>query len=356
MVTCPRCGAEQSTAAHFCTRCGQKISSDSTNAANTQAAKPPESQSQTNTVPWIITPAGKATSLIIAGVIILGSIGAAVVYYFLSQPKPTLSVTSKYHIGSTPAGASSTTLHVTGQYFAANAPITFLLDNRPLQTAGVRSDENGNIATNLTISESWKPGKHTLTARDTANSTDEGVTIQIVPPGEANTPGPYGSPSNTSAFQLQIQQQYTEDGGTTRAFQLTFHFSGQPQQPNVANGHPCGTGKSYIVTLSGSTKNTGADYQEQRTLSCELTYKSGELTYKEMVIKSTLKYTTENGTNGTCTIASPRPFVTLEGAFTGPGAVSGTIQVKRLDFTCDPAITSWFIIGGQGKWNTTFSQ
>lgn len=65
---------------------------------------------------------------LLAGVLVVaaGGIGAAAL--FLSRTPPLIRITSKYQVGRTPAGATGTTLHISGQNFSSNSSITFLLD------------------------------------------------------------------------------------------------------------------------------------------------------------------------------------------------------------------------------------
>ena len=144
-------------------------------------------------------------------VVAAGGIGAAA--HFLSRPQPLISITSKYKVGNTLAGANGTILHISGQQFSSNSAITFLLDGHVAPgNAGTRSDANGNFSADVTITDAWSVGTHTLTARDASNnSTKNSVSVTIVQQGQANTPGPNGAPPDDASFKViaQIQKQST---------------------------------------------------------------------------------------------------------------------------------------------------
>src|ERR1051326_4951521 len=120
--------------------------------------------------------------------VILGGVGAAA--WLLTRPKPVVSVTSDYKVGSTPAGATSTVLHVTGQKFSGSSNVTFLLDDQIApDSQPTLSDSNGNIKADLKVTDNWGVGQHVLKAKDAGNyTTQQGITISIVSPGDAKTP------------------------------------------------------------------------------------------------------------------------------------------------------------------------
>jgi zinc-ribbon domain len=139
--------------------------------------------------------AAKTIILVVTAVVVVaGGIGAAA--YFLARPQSSISITSNYKVGNAPAGASGTILHISGQKFSSNSAITFLLDGHAAPgNSGTRSDSNGTFSADMTITDAWSVGIHTLTARDTSNdSTKNSVSVTIVQPGQANTPGPTPTP------------------------------------------------------------------------------------------------------------------------------------------------------------------
>jgi hypothetical protein len=137
---------------------------------------------------------GASAKAIVFVVVVAGGIATAA--HFLSRPQPLISITSNYKMGNTLAGATGTILHISGQKFSSNSAITFLLDGHVAPgNPGTRSDANGNVSADVTITNAWSVGTHTLTARDASNySTNNSVSVTIVQPGQANTPGPNGAP------------------------------------------------------------------------------------------------------------------------------------------------------------------
>src|SRR5713101_6220193 len=129
--------------------------------------------------------------IVIVVVVILAGAGAGLVY-FLTRPQPVINVTSNYKVGVVPAGSTSTVFHVSGQKFSGNSAITFLLDGTPAPGGpSAHSDANGNVNADLTITNGWPVGSHTLTAEDASNyKTNIGSAVTIVPQGQAHTPGP----------------------------------------------------------------------------------------------------------------------------------------------------------------------
>ncbi len=144
----------------------------------------------------------KTIILVVTTVVVVAAGGIAAAAYFLSRPQPLISITSKYTVGNAPAGANGTILHISGQKFSSNSAITFLLDGRVAPgNQGTRSDANGTFSANVTITDAWSVGTHTLTARDASNySTKNSVSVTIVQPGQANTPGPTPTPTPPAVF------------------------------------------------------------------------------------------------------------------------------------------------------------
>jgi hypothetical protein len=111
--------------------------------------------------------APKVALIIVSAVVLVGLIGAGVAAYFLTRPQPTISLSSSYHVNGTPAGATGTSLHISGQKFSSSSAITFLLDGSPMSgSPSVQSDGSGNISANLTITGDWSVGRQQLRYAD----------------------------------------------------------------------------------------------------------------------------------------------------------------------------------------------
>ncbi len=150
-------------------------------------------------------------------ILILGVGGSAITAYMLTRPKPVMTVTSDYRVGSTHAGATGSVLHISAYSFTGSSAITFLLDIVPITSNQlVSSDANGIVRTALMITTAWAVGKHTLTAKDASGyMTKAGVPVVIVPQGQAHTPGPNGAPPDDMSFTLSASV-HVQDAGTGR--------------------------------------------------------------------------------------------------------------------------------------------
>src|SRR6266849_4112996 len=216
-------------------------------------------------------------------VVAAGGIGAAA--YFLNRPQPLISITSDFKSGNTLAGASGTILHISGQKFSGNSAITFLLDgNAAPGNPSAQSDSNGSFRADVKITDAWSVGRHTLTARDASNySTKNSVSVVVVPPGTANTPGPNGAPPDDATFTIDlsakgtynsVNQPFTRD----EALHITGH-------PDPAGGTACLNGDDgQKFTSSGVTLDTHIAFNETYSFSCQGSYKSGNVTYTEMLL------------------------------------------------------------------------
>ncbi len=282
-------------------------------------------------------------------IVILGGAGGAIAY-FLTRPQPVISVTSNYKVGAVPAGSTSTAFHVNGQKFSDNSAITFLLDGTPIPgNSSVQSDAKGNVKADLVVTNGWAVGNHTLTARDAGNyTTKDGVTVTIVPQGEAHTPGPNASPPDDMSFSLSvnIQAQDTVTGKQLTPFLETLMVKGQP---DPAGGTVCrqslnsGQPQTFDSTFNGSTINYHNTYIE----TCSGTYKSGKLSYVETVTSD--QYTLSNG--ATCVAKTPYILQRVDGSFTNSNTISGTYSYDGIQAPCtgggggivtfDPAKGTW---------------
>jgi len=272
-------------------------------------------------------------------VVAAGSIGAAA--YFLSRPQPLISIsrpqplisiTSTYKVGNAPAGAHGTILHISGQKFSSNSAITFLLDGHAAPgNPGTRSDSNGNVSADVTITDAWSVGTHTLTARDASNySTKNSVSVTIVQSGQANTPGPNGAPPDDASFRVIAQIQGSQSTETEVV-------TGHPDPMGGTVCQPEDNGQPFVIT--SFTFNTHTPYRDTSTFSCAGSYKGGKLTLTETFKSDVKVYSFPDGTTVTCTLNSPRPQTDeqLSGSYTGNNTFSGTIAYPAIpgsEYSC----------------------
>ena len=297
------------------------------------------------------------TIVIVATTVVLVAAGAiGVAAHFLSHPQPLISLTSAYKVGNTPAGAPGTSLHLSGQQFSSNSAITFLLDGQVAPgNAGTRSDSNGNFSANVTITSAWRVGTHSLTARDTSNdSTKNGASVTIVPPGQANTPGPDGAPPDDATFTLNIAVQ---DRTTTVNQPFTnnveaLHVTGHP---DAAGGTVClngDDGRQFSTSYAG---NNGTPFTETYSFSCKGSYKSGKVSYSETLLTDVVTF--NDGSGVVCTLTAPQLNQQVTGSYSGNNTFSGTWTygpVPTSDFNCSNG-GSFFYSSGNGPWTGTVS-
>jgi hypothetical protein len=293
---------------------------------------------------WIITA--------VATIVVLGAGGAGLAAYLLTRPQAVIGVTSKYTVGTTPAGSTGTVLHISGQKFSGNSAITFLLDGTPVPgNPTVPSDANGTVRADLLITSGWSVGNHTLTARDASgHSTKNSLAVVIVPQGEANTPGPLGAPADDTNFTLNISihAQIQPSGGPFSP-QETGKISGHPDPAGGTVCQPADNGQPQVY--SDVTLNTGIPYRETATYSCGGTYKAGKLNYTETLTSDTIVFA-PNGVSSTCTLIGPRVSQQLNGSYTGNHTFSGTVTflaIPTSSYTCQHG-NYFFHYGAQGTW------
>ncbi len=266
--------------------------------------------------------------IVLVVVVLVALIGGGVAAYLLSRPKPTITIASKYLAGTTPAGAASTVVQVNGQHFSGSSTITFLLDGQIApgsQTA--LSDGSGNVTATLTVTADWPVGQHTLTARDSSgNTTPTGATFVVVTQGADGTPGPNGSPSDNSSFNLSltVQPKDAVTGDSLNTFNMTLAV--QSSSPQVCDlqyddGQP--------HSFSG-TDNIG-NYQETFVWKCTGSYQNGKLVYTETTTSDKLTYTS----GISCTGQTPYVYVQLNGSFSSATRISGTYSSDTIQYTCN---------------------
>ncbi len=293
----------------------------------------------------------KVISLLVATAVVVG--GGAATVYAVTRPNPVIQVTSKYHVADKAAGSAGTTLHITGQKFSSSSAITLLLDNTQSLPGGqpaIQSDSDGGFQVNVNITKAWVVGTHTLYAKDAKDyATKTGVTIVVVAPGAAHTPGANGAPPDDASFTVNIALQ----GAAFWYFPDTLKVVGQP---DPAGGTVCqdrdhgGTSSQDGPVIDENTgQPNGVTYHETITFSCTGSYKGGKLTYVETAVSDT--FTLSNGV--ICQGNVPRTVQSLDGTFTNATEISGTWKADALALSC----TQNYVLHGPGakeaNWTAT---
>ena len=297
----------------------------------------------------------KSILIAVAAVVVIAGGGVGLAAYLANRTpplQPVISITSNYKVGNALAGASGTVLHISGSKFSNNSTITFLLDGASAPgSTGVKSDANGSFQADLKITDGWSVGTHTLTAKDADNnSTQHSVTVMVVSPGQANTPGPLGAPPDDASF--HVNANITAQFGSSAPFTET--------QTVIVTGHPDPTGGSVCESTdngqpnmyTSSTFDTSTAYQETAVYSCTGTYKAGKFTYTQMFVSDVIKYYLATPVV-TCTLTSPQPNMELSGSYTGNNTFSGTITYPAISqsvYSCDANGANFFHRSGQGTW------
>jgi hypothetical protein len=292
----------------------------------------------------------KTIIIAVTAVAVVAAGGIAAATYFLSHPQPFISVTSNYRVGNVLAGANGTTLHISGQKFSRNSAITFLLDGHVAPgNPSTQSDSNGNFSTDVAITNAWSLGTHILTARDASNySTQNGVSVTIVQPGQANTPGPDGAPPDDASFKLAITIQATDPYvGEPFASNPVLIITGHPDPEGGTVCSPNDNGQSF--TQNGTTYNHGTSYTEVETATCSGTYKAGQISY----IETDTSASSSDPSSGNCALNNPAVILRLTGAYAGHDTFSGTINYPYVSFVCDQQGSTWWQEALTGTWTGT---
>jgi len=292
--------------------------------------------------------AGKRILIIaIVVLVILAGAGGGLVY-FLTRPQPVINVTSDFKVGAVYAGSTGTVFHVSGQKFSGNSAITFLLDGSPVPgSPSAHSDANGNVNADLTVTNGWSVGSHTLTAKDASNyTTNTGFGVTIVPQGQAHTPGPNGAPPDDMSFTVQTSVQPLDavTGKQQTPFSETLQITGNPSGGTVCrsedNGQP--------QLLTGSSGN-GITYRETVVWTCSGSYKGGKLSYTETATSDTVVFS--NGV--TCTGRTPYVNQHLDGTFTSNNVVNGAYTADSIIADCTGGLGTQQFDASKGTWSGT---
>jgi len=294
----------------------------------------------------------KVLLIVLAVVLVLGAGGGGAAAYLLTRPQPVLSVTSTYNAGSIPAGSTGTVLHVNAHSFSGSSAITFLLDNVPVASGQkVNSDADGNVRADLTVTNAWTVGNHTLTAKDASGyATKAGVPVAIVPQGQAHTPGPNGAPPDDMSFTLNanLQGKDTGTGQQLGSVTETLVITGKP---DPSGGTVCrALADGQTQTNTGSTSN-GITYRETYVLSCIGTYKGGKLSYTETATADRVDFS--NGIS--CVAHTPYVYEHLEGTFTSQNTISGTFSTGSITADCNQGIGTQQYNASNGSWTAQMS-
>ncbi len=286
----------------------------------------------------------KVLLVVLAVVLVLGTGGGGIAAYLLTRPQPVISVTSDYRVGSIPAGSTGTVFHVSGHHFSGTSAITFLLD-RVLVTGSqtVQSDADGNIRADLTVTDGWAVGNHTLLAKDAAGYTTQvGPTVTIVPQGQAHTPGPNGAPPDDMSFTINATVQAQDAKTGEQTWNETVIITGQPDGGSVCESMDDG----QPHTFTGDFGN-GVTYTKTMVFKCSGTYKGGKLSYTETV--TSIQYTLSNGE--TCGMNSPFVYDHLEGIFSNQNTLSGSYSADAFSIPCSGGgIVNVYRDAGTGTW------
>jgi hypothetical protein len=405
MFRCPRCGAELARDARFCGFCGYVLNVSPDQLAPTVASsssgfdpqggarpapyveptayaepymgQPPAPPVTSYSWPEQLAPPPPPSSLpplppqvpvqqsrpqgrrsfspkwLILIVLILAVGGGAAIYgvLILTRPQPLLKVTSAYHVGTTPAGAVGTGFDVSGQHFASNSTVHFQLDGKTLPDVQIQSDDQGSILATLKVTAAWPLGTHTLTAVDASNnSTQKGVKVAIVPPGEAHTPGPNGAPPDDASFTLKAVLQGRNTSGEPESINITLIVTGRP---DPAGGTVCGDYGNGVRddgqphTASGTV--SGVPYQETYVPTCQGSYHGGKLSYTRVITQDRVIFFSSQG-QVNCAFQTPYNAIVMQGSFSNATTASGSYTTPALTLSCDNGRSS-SSLASQGTWS-----
>ena len=283
----------------------------------------------------------KVLMIVLVFLLILAGLSA----YFLKRPQPMISVTSDYHVGSLPAGATNTILHVSGQKFSADSPITFLLDGVLVPgNTSAHSDTNGNVRIALIVTDGWSIGKHALTASDASNASNQNNVV-IVPQGQAHTPGPNGAPPDDMSFSLHTNIQVANAVTGLQVGVLTDTLTIMGHRDPLG-GTVCQSTDNGQPQLQTGNTSSGVSYRETVTWSCSGSYKGGKLSYNETATSDKIDFS-----NGVSCIAH-MPYVAehLEGTFSDHTTMSGTFSGDSVTADCNQGLGTEHIAARKGIW------
>ncbi len=274
---------------------------------------------------------------------------------FVIVPRPVIAVQSHYQQDGLPAGSATTTLHISGKWFSYHSAITFLLDGKTAPgSLPAQSDAAGQVSADLTVTDQWGQGNHTLTAQDAQGyETADGQPLTIVAQGQASTPGPNGSPADDASFALVVTVQMQDPTtGQPTTTQETLVITGQPD-PNGGtvcqardNGQPS-TLTGTLFDANGAL--TPFTYQETLIATCSGHYQGGQLDYTETATSDT--YVLSNGL--TCQASTPYTLQNLSGSFTNATTITGEWSTSSPLIVCPMGLSFLRRPAQQGTWSGT---
>ena len=272
--------------------------------------------------------------------------GAAAGAYVVTRPQPVIQLKSSYTVGTTPAGAAETSFTVSGQKFSSNSSVTFLLDGTPApDNQPKESDSQGTVEATLQVTDQWSVGKHTLTARDgDGYYTKAGISIEIVAPGSASTPGPNNAPTDLSSFVVNAS---ISGGGAPRERAITV-TQGKPCDPEVDTGQTATGNGTYIDERTGTVIGT---LTFTRVTVCSGSYQGGKLDYIETM--NSLTFVLDNG--NTCQAKTPYTSSHFQGTFSDATHMSGTANGDAIAIICARTDINYLVssAGWSGSWTGT---
>jgi hypothetical protein len=256
-----------------------------------------------------------------------------------APPPPVVTVQSAYYVGALPAGSTSTQVRISGREFANQAAVTFLLNGQPAPGAEpVKSDGQGRVQADLTITADWPLGTETLSARDAqGHRPAHGVEVAIVPQGQANTPGPNGAPPDDASFMFSLYIEPAISG-------ICFYTCEDQDDVVLVTGHPDPAGGTACGKHDDGQPYTWITllFTATRTTTCSGSYQGGKLTYTQMVVQVSVP---------DCTTSSSPDTMSFEGTFVSSTRVSGTLTVnKSYIITCIGDIRTVFYPGQPITW------
>ena len=183
----------------------------------------------------------------------------------------------------------------------------------------VSSDAHGSIQADLIVTSQWTVGKHMLAARDDlGNTTRMGVPIEIVAQGLDGTPGPNGAPADDDSFSITAQVTSETESGDSDNFQQTLTIVHNPDPAIGTICDPEYTGQPIV--RKGTLKNSTVPYTETIIFACQVTYKHGQLTYKEIATSDVFVV----GSSLQCASQGPYVYSEFDGSFSSNVSSKGT--------------------------------
>lgn len=251
----------------------------------------------------------------------------------LPRPTPAIMLASLYHVGENPAGATGTTLQISGDHFAPHVGMAFLLDGEPAPGSQVvQSDDAGQAQADVVITAGWSIGTHVLSAQEATDPdhlSSNGVTLVVVAQGQAGTPGPNGAPPDGMSFvlSLTVSPIDTSTKATLPSFYDTLTVLGRP---DPKGGLVCDEQHDTGQPIETKSRGGGLSYVVTYVATCSGTYKGGRLSYTETATSFQLVY----ASGLTCQAQVPVVLQSLEGSFLDGTTVNGSFRADALDFTC----------------------